>query len=340
MAKSGADHENHQVLLILDGNSVLHRAYYALPDWRNRSGEATAGVYGFLSMLMKAIEELKPTHLVIVFDSPHPTFRHLMYVGYQTNREKDRQVSEDIWGQVEKLKEVFSELKVPVFCLDGFEADDLAGTLATQATDEHVNGGHDMHVIIITGDKDYMQLVTDKVKLFMPTKGVTDGVIIDRDGVRAKLGVWPEQVIDYKALVGDSSDNYPGVPGIGPKTATKLLEDFTSFDGLMKILVSHPERSEGSSLDSSARSQNDVAEGTKKKLIEGYESGELSYRLATIKRDSPVTLEIAEAKLPEMTKMVETFKKMGYKSLIKRMTGEDIKVDDAQGNLFERIGQE
>lgn len=292
-------------LLILDGNSVLHRAYYALPDWRNRSGEATAGVYGFLSMMTKAIDELKPTHLAIVFDHPSPTFRHTMYVGYQTNREKDRQISEDIWGQVEKLKEVFAVLKVPVFCLSGFEADDLAGTISKQAE----KAG--MEVVIITGDKDYMQLVTDQVKLYMPVKGVTDAIIIDRDKVKEKLGVWPEQVIDFKALTGDSSDNYPGIPGIGPKTGTKLLEEFKTFDNVVK------------------KSGN-------QKVADGYESGRLSQQLATIKRDAPVTFHKKESEIPDITEMAETFAKMGYKSLVKRMTGEEIKVDDIQGSLFER----
>lgn len=289
-------------LLILDGNSMLHRAYYALPDWRNRSGEATAGVYGFLSMLLKAIEELAPSHLAVVFDCPEPTFRHTMYVGYQTNREKERQISEDIWGQVEKLKIVFEKMGVPVFAVPGFEADDVAATIARKSVGE---------VIIITGDKDYMQLVTDKIKLYMPQKGLSDGKIIDRDGVKEKLGVWPEQVIDYKALVGDSSDNYPGVTGIGPKTAIKLLEDFGTFENVVK------------------KSGN-------QKVIGGYEGGELSKRLATMKDDCPVTFKADKALLPTEEKIVGVFKELGYKSLVKRMTGEEIKVDN-QGSLFERI---
>jgi DNA polymerase-1 len=146
-------------LLILDGNSVLHRAFYAMPDWRNRSGEATSGVYGFLSMMLKAIEELKPTHVVVVFDHHSPTFRHTMYVGYQTNREKDRQISEDIWGQIDKLKIVLEKMGVPVCQVPGFEADDVIGSLATQCADQ---------VVIITGDRDLMQLVNDRVNLYMP----------------------------------------------------------------------------------------------------------------------------------------------------------------------------
>ena len=204
-------------LLILDGNSVLHRAYYAMPDWRNRSGEATAGIYGFLAMLIKALDELKPTHLAIVFDHPGPTFRNLMYVGYQTNREKDRQIFEDIYGQIDKLKQVFQLLSVPVYQIEGFEADDVIGTLSVQS---------DCQTVIITGDRDLMQLVNDKVSLYMPIKGMSDMQIINREKVKERLGVYPERVIDYKALVGDSSDNYPGVQGIGPVGKLNLSTNF------------------------------------------------------------------------------------------------------------------
>jgi DNA polymerase I len=290
-------------LLIVDGNAVLHRAYYAMPDWRNRSGEATAGVYGFLSMLLRAKDELKPTHLVVTFDNPEPTFRHLMYVGYQTNREKERQVSEDIWGQVEKLKIVFEKMGVPVFCLAGFEADDVIGTIATQCKMQNVE------CVIITGDKDLMQLVDGQVKLFMPQKGLSDGVIVDEGKVMEKLGVRPNQVIDYKALVGDSSDNYPGIPGIGPKTAVHLLAEYGSFENVVK------------------KSGN-------KKVIDGYESGELSYRLATIRLDAPVTLQLDKAIILNDEKIVQVLNELGYKSLIKRAGG---KLDESSVNprLFE-----
>jgi len=284
-------------LLVLDGNSVLHRAYYALPDWRNRSGEATAGVYGFLSMMFKAIEELKPTHLTVVFDTPQPTFRHMMYVGYQTNREKDRQISEDIWSQVEKLKTVMEKFGVPVFSLEGFEADDLAGTLSKQAEDE----GYE--VVMITGDKDYMQLVDKKVKLYMPQKGLSDGVIVDTKGVVEKLGVKPEQVVEYKALVGDSSDNYPGVTGVGPKTAQTLLAKYKDFDEMYKNL-------------------GKIDEKTRKKLVDGHDGGALSRKLAVIRRDAPVTWKAKEAEAPSEKKILEVLKELNYRSLIRRMGGE------------------
>lgn len=322
-------------LLLIDGNAVLHRAYYALPDWRNRSGEATAGVYGFLSMLFKAIDELKPTHLAVVFDSPEPTFRHLMYVGYQTNREKERQVSEDIWGQVEKLKIVFEKMAVPVFCVAGFEADDVIGTLAKQALKSGRAGERESvsEVVIITGDRDLMQLVNEKVKLFMPQKGLSDGVIIDEEKVMEKMGVHPNQIIDYKGLVGDSSDNYPGVTGIGPKTATHLLAEFGSLDEIYSALTSF---SKNNSLSQSLREKVDsLGLKLRLKLIEGYEAAILSQKLATIRLDAPVSLDFNLCILPSMEKITNVLKELGYKSLIKRMTGETPVIDEKQIKLFD-----
>lgn len=307
--------------LIVDGNAVLHRAYYALPDWRNRSGEATAGVYGFLSMLLKANEELKPTHLIVVFDTPEPTFRHLMYVGYQYNREKDRQVSEDIWGQVEKLKAVFEKVGVPVFSVKGFEADDVIGTISGQCT---VDSGQN-EVIIITGDKDLMQLVTDKVKLYMPMKGLSDNQIIDKEKVFEKLGVRPDQVVDYKALVGDTSDNYPGVPGIGPVTAKKLLEKYGSFEKIFSSTTPHPPPKLGG-----GAKECGILSTVWKKLAEGYESGELSKRLATINRQVPISISNIQCSIPVDNMMAEVSRELGYKSLVRRTV---VKADQ-QASLF------
>jgi len=296
-------------LLIIDGNAVLHRAYHALPDWRNRSGEATAGVYGFLSMTLKSWEELAPTHMAVVFDSPEPTFRHIMYVGYQTNREKDRQVSEDIWGQVEKLTVLWKSLNVPVFAVPGFEADDVVGTLARQSSE----AGNE--VVIITGDRDLMQLVNDRVKLYMPMKGLSDNMIIDADKVVERLGIRPDQVVDYKGLVGDSSDNYPGVAGVGPKTAVGLLEKYQTLEQTYLNLTDLPEK-------------------LQLKLANGHTAAMLSQALATIKVDVPVTLDMGEAVLPEKEKVLAKLAELGYKSLVRRMGGEMLEKDDSQQTLF------
>jgi DNA polymerase-1 len=315
-------------LLLIDGNAILHRAYYALPDWRNRSGEATAGVYGFLSMTVKAIEELKPTHLIVVFDNPDPTFRHNLYVGYQSNREKERQVSEDIWGQVEKLKIVFEKMKVPVFSLSGFEADDIIGTLAKQGKT------YNLECTIITGDRDLMQLVNERVKLFMPQKGLTDGVIVDEEKVVERMGVKPNQIIDYKGLVGDASDNYPGVSGIGPKTAIKLLQIYGNIDNLYKTITTSPLTPLQNFGEGNQRGEV-ISDQVRQKLINGYESAILSQKLATIKLDVPVTMNIDKSLVPEKEKILSVLKELGYKSLIKRVGGNAEEVDDNQTKLFD-----
>lgn len=305
-------------LLVIDGNAVLHRAYYALPDWRNRSGEATAGVYGFLSILLKAVDELKPTHLAVVFDTPEPTFRHLMYVGYQHGREKDRQVSEDIWGQVEKLRIVLEKMGVPVFSVPGFEADDVIGTLCQKANDG------ESEVVVITGDRDLMQLVNERVKLFMPLKGMTDMTIIDEAKVMERMGVHPGQIIDYKGLVGDSSDNYPGVAGIGPKTAIHLLAEYGTLENIYVQIQT-----------SNDKFTKQVSNSNIQKLANGYDAAKLSQTLATIKCDVPIDYDCDKCQLPSMEKITDVLKELGYKSLIKRMTGEEVKIDENQTKLFE-----
>src|SRR3989344_6863928 len=143
-------------LVLIDGNAILHRAYHALPLWRNQQGEATNGIYGFFSILLKVRDEFKPQYLVVTFDHPSPTFRHIAYVGYQHTRVKDRQIEEDIWGQLEKLRRSLESIGVAVFQLEGFEADDLLGTLSHQAVSTKKNSLDE--VIIVTGDRDLLQL--------------------------------------------------------------------------------------------------------------------------------------------------------------------------------------
>jgi DNA polymerase-1 len=284
-------------------------------------------------MLVKALDEIKPTHLAIVFDHPGPSFRHLMYVGYQTNREKDRQIFEDIYGQIDKLKIIFEKVGTPVFQVEGFEADDVIGTIGSQA-----QGLKDTEIIIITGDRDLMQLVNDKVNLYMPIKGMSDMQIIDRDKVKDRLGVYPEQVIDYKALVGDSSDNYPGVQGIGPKTAVELIEKFGSFENIYTTLDStatqYPHSLKGFSpyvggderggIVVGGGKGGGISESIIKKLTNGYESGELSKRLATIKLDVPVTFNSAKCQVPSAKEITDVLLELGYKNLVKRIkTNED-----------------
>jgi DNA polymerase-1 len=231
---------------------------------------------------------------------------------------------------VEKLKIVMSKLGIPVFCVPGFEADDLAGTISAQCTMRNVQ------CVIITGDKDYMQLVNENVRLYMPQKGLSDGEIIDREKIKERLGVWPEQVVDYKGLVGDSSDNYPGVTGVGPKTAIKLLEEFGSFENIYKALKYKALNSKSEILNKSQILNPKLIQ----RLVDGYEGGRLSKELATIKQDCPISFDMETAKIPSNKMIVEILRELGYKSLIKRMTGDPtlpVATLGTQGDLFERI---
>ncbi len=289
-------------LLIIDGNAILHRAYHALPDWRNSSGEATAGIYGFFSMLINIKQYLKPDYLVVVFDMPAPNFRHAMYVGYQSNRGHDAQISEDIWSQKDRLKGILEKLKVVVFDAEGFEADDLIGTVCEKVTSENLVE----EAVILTGDRDLLQLVNDRVKVYMPVNGVSEGILLDKNGVKTKMGVWPEQIVDYKALVGDGSDGYPGVAGIGPKTAVDLLERF----GDLKTIYLECAKQGGS-----------IKENVRLKLLGGYEMGLMSQKLATIIKDAPVQLEFDKTGMPSQEDLGRIFEQEGYKSLRARVLG-------------------
>src|SRR3989344_3525742 len=198
-------------LVLIDGNAILHRAYHAIPPLTSRTGEPINAVYGLVSMLLKTIDDLKPSHLAVCFDRPEPTFRKKIYQAYQAQRPE---TEESLSSQFAKAKEVLDSMRIKIFEMPGYEADDLIGTIAEKSV--KIN-----EVVIVTGDRDILQLVDDrkKIRVFMPIVGLSNGRVFKEEDVFSKLGVLPNQIIDYKALVGDASDNYPGVFGIGPKTA-------------------------------------------------------------------------------------------------------------------------
>jgi DNA polymerase-1 len=255
-----------------------------------------------------------------------------MYVGYQANREKDRQISEDIWSMIEKLKQVFQLLSIPVFQIEGFEADDVIGTicqklknsLPADATHQALQAGKTQKskAIVITGDRDLMQLVNENVNLYMSFKGISDMTVVDSEKVKERLGILPSQVIDYKALVGDGSDNYPGVPGIGPVGAIKLIQEFGSFEKIYESLSITPQP------------PLNLRGGLIEKLVNGYESAELSKRLATIKCDVPFTFTIASCLVPSASKITEVLLELGYKSLIRRVAVKSSDEDSSRPRLF------
>ena len=304
-------------LVLIDGNAILHRAFHALPPMSN-NGLPTNAVYGFFSMLFKIIGDLQPAYLVVCFDRAKPTFRKEMYVGYQAKRPK---MSDDLSPQFDMVQKALDKAKISHFGIDGYEADDLIGTLSKQAAEK------DLQVIIVSGDRDLLQLVNSKVLMLAPIVGISNMTLFDEAKVKDKYGLSPQQFIDYKALVGDNSDNYPGVTGIGPKTAADLLNKYKTLEGLYEHL-------------------SDLPEQIQLKLATDAEQAAMAKKLATIVLDAPLTLDEEKAETSKMdsTGLREAFDKLGFKTLINRFpkilevkpvkTSEKKKDDNNQMNLL------
>lgn len=280
---------------MIDGNAILHRAYHALPqNLTTKSGQPINAVYGFVSMLLRVVGDLKPTHVAVAFDTAKPTFRHAEYVGYQAHRPR---TDSELSSQFEICYKVLDAMNIPTYKLAGFEADDVLGTIAHQVK------GID-EVVIVTGDRDILQLVDDKenIKVYMPIRGLTDAKLYGEKETMERMGVPPIQIIDYKALVGDASDNYPGVAGIGPKTAISLIEKYNSLENIYKKL-------------------GEIAPKTSKKLAEGAESAGMSKKLATIVTDVPITFKIEDASRWDVDndETLKVFEEIGFRTLTKRV---------------------
>jgi len=283
-------------LVLIDGHAILHRAYYAFPaTLRTRHGEVVNAVYGFTRMLLTVLKDLHPEYVAVTFDLPQPTFRHKEFIGYQAQRPK---METELKDQIERVFEVVKTLNIPMFMMAGYEADDLIGTLATQASQKRIE------TVIVTGDKDLLQLVKPRIKIYAPQKGFSEPILFDQKKVKERLGIKPEQVIDYKALVGDTSDNYPGVPGVGPKTALELLNQYQNLKTIYKKV-------------------RKIRPRTAKLLVEGAESAALSQKLATIVTKVPIELNLKACQLHDydQEKTIRLFLELGFRSLIKKLPG-------------------
>jgi len=280
-------------LILIDGNAILHRAYHAMPPLTTKKGEPIGAVHGFVSMLLRVIQDLKPTHLVVAFDRKEPTFRHKEYKPYQAHRPE---MDKDLTPQFDKVKDVIKAFGIPIYDKAGFEADDVIGTLAKQAEKEIEE------VVIVTGDKDILQLVSDKTRVYLPIRGLSEAKLMGEEEVVEKIGVKPSQIDDYKALVGDPSDNYPGVPGVGPKTATKLLSKYETVKDVYKNLKNIPAP-------------------IVKKLEEGEESAKVCQRLAEIVTNVSVKLDLKDADDwgVDRKEVLDLFTEFGFKTLSKRV---------------------
>lgn len=286
-------------LVLIDGHAMVFRAYYAFPtSLTTTSGELINAVYGFASILLTVIKDLHPEYLAVAFDLDKPTFRHLEYVDYKAQRPE---VEEELTNQLERVREVVRILNIPIFEVEGFEADDVIGTLSRQAS-----GQEEIETVIVTGDQDAMQLVNGSVKIYQPARGKIEAKVYSGKEVRERYGLEPKQITDLKALAGDASDNVPGVKGIGPKTATELIQKFGSVEETFKHLDQVPEKK-------------------RQLLIDHYEDALKSKKLVTIVCDVPITLDLSACKVSDYDQKaaIQLFEELGFKSLIKKLPGED-----------------
>ena len=302
-------------LVLIDGNAIIHRAYHAMPALSTPTGQPIGAVQGFVNMLLRVIEDMEPTHIAVAWDRPEPTFRNKLYKEYQSQRPE---VDKELISQFDKVRAVLDAFDIVQYDKKGYEADDIIGTLSVKS----LKGKKKFdQVIVVTGDKDQLQLVNDKVRVYLPIKGLSVGQLMDPKAVKEKMGVTPPQVIDLKGFMGDPSDNYPGVYGVGPKTAQMLLNKYETYPNTYKHL-------------------NEIEKENKnlaKKLQDGKEDGDISYKLARIVTDVDVPYE--PEKLDKWSigndKTLKLFKSYGFRSLTKRV--EDIRIaeeNEKQGKLF------
>ncbi len=285
-------------LLLFDGNSIVHRAFHALPPLTlSRTGEMVNAVYGFVNTLLKVIGEYKPVYWACAFDRPAPTFRHKEFAQYKAQRPA---LPRELISQMELVRRLARSFHIPVFEIDGFEADDVLGTLSKKA------GEQGIEVVIVSGDNDMLQVIEPGVKALVPRRTFTDTVLYDEKAVEARYGIKPGQLPDFKALVGDASDNIPGIPGIGEKTASRLLQQFGSLEEL----------------------QAHIDEVTPEKLrlvLKEHLPRALERRLlTTIVRDVPLdfSLEACRASAYDRDEVVELFQELGFIKLLSRLPQE------------------
>lgn len=294
-------------LVIIDGNAIIHRAYHALPPMTTKKGLMVNAVYGFTSMLLKVWRDLKPEYIAVTFDLAGPTFRHKKFAAYKATRVK---ADQELYDQIPLVHEMVEAFNIPIFERQGFEADDAIGTIVEKIKNKKTDA-KDVEVVIVTGDMDTLQLIRPGVKVYTLRKGMSDIVVYDAEEVKKRFGFGPELLVDYKALRGDVSDNIPGVPGIGEKTAAELLKNFGGVKELF-LKIKDP------------KIKNKIKPGVLEKLINGRDSAKMSYELATIDKNVPgLDFKLDECKAEDFDrgKVVDLFQKLEFVSLAKRLPG-------------------
>ncbi len=301
-------------LVLIDAHAILHRAYHALPQFSNSRGEPTGGLYGLAAMLIKIITTFRPDYIAAAYDLPKPTFRHEAYKAYKDGRAK---ADDALVAQMKRSREIFNVFNIPIYDKEGFEADDVLGTIVEQLKQDKNTA-----IVIASGDMDTLQLVDDKkVQVFTLKKGINDTILYDEEAVKARYGFGPELLPDFKGLKGDPSDNIKGIAGIGDKTATELIIKFGTIEQLYKTLAKGKEKL--------------LKEGIKPRVVEllekGKEEADFSKLLATIRRDVPIVFSFPEKRWSEsldISKAEKLFSELEFRQLIQRLKDAVISVQN------------
>lgn len=338
-----------KTLMLIDSNAIIHRAYHAIPKtFRTRKGEQTNAVYGFTTTLIKAIEDIKPDYIAASFDVSKATFRHKEYALYKATRVK---ADQELYDQIPRTKQLLETLGIPIYEKEGYEADDVIGTIVQKIQDrrKQVDELKDVAIYVVSGDKDIFQLIDGNIFVYNLKAGLSQTQVVDRTKIKEDWGLDPEDFIDLKALAGDPSDNIPGVPGIGPKTAISLLQKFDTLEGIyssiQNVISSHPEPTVGwieggeksrhnsadTKEDLSAIARDDkivelIAKDLNIKprilnlLIEYKDQAFLSQKLATIERNVPIEFDLEKTKWGnyDKDKLKNLFEELQFHSLLKR----------------------
>jgi len=298
-------------LIVIDSNSIIHRAFHALPPLTTKNGELVNAVYGFLLVYFKAIKDFHPDFIAAAFDTRKPTFRHKKYKEYKAKRPP---APKELYNQIPKVKEVLEAFGLPIFEKEGFEADDIIGTIAFLAPKKQVFP--EIETIILSGDLDALQLINPKTKVYVLRKGVKDIVLYDEKMVQERFcGLTPSQILDFKSLKGDPSDNIPGVTGIGEKTAIRLLLEFGTLDNLYE------------KIEENSQSAKSLKPKLKETLLKYKEQAYMSQDLARIEKNTPIdfNLEKCRFKKYDKEKLVGILNSLEFYSLIN-------KLPESQGN--------
>ncbi len=302
-------------LVLIDSNALIHRAYHAIPPLTTKKGELVNAVYGYTSVLLNVLSKFKPEYIVAAFDLKEPTFRHKEFKDYKATRAK---APDELYAQIPRVKELVRAFNIPIAEKEGYEADDLLATFARKTEKLHP----DVEVIVVTGDLDTLQLVNDRIKIFALRRGMSDSVLYDEKAIFERYGLKPDQMIDYKGLRGDPSDNLPGVKGVGEKTATELLKKYKTIEGVYKNL---PE----------------IKEGVRKKLQKDKLQAFFSKKLASLVDNVPVNFDLEKAQTEDFSrvKVINLFRDLEFFSLLRRLPGYEEHIKNIQEEKAGNAGE-